>query len=75
MLRENAQELRQLVDSVPGMILVIDAAGQQEYANKRFLDYAGKTEIKGLDVSRSFTRTIKRPVNSDGSGVWPSDDL
>jgi PAS domain-containing protein len=33
-LREMAREPRQLVDSVPGMILVIDAGDQQEYANQ-----------------------------------------
>jgi PAS domain S-box-containing protein len=65
MLRENAQELRQLVDSVPGMILVIDAAGQQEYANKRFLDYAGKTEIKGLDGLALIHPDDQEAVNSE----------
>ena len=49
-LRERERELRQLVDSVPGMITVANS-GQQEYANKRFLDYTGTTqeEMKGLD--------------------------
>jgi PAS domain S-box-containing protein len=64
-LRENARELRQLVDSVPGMILVIDAAGQQEYANKRFLDYAGKTEIKGLDGLALIHPDDQEAVNSE----------
>jgi PAS domain S-box-containing protein len=64
-LRESAHELRQLVDSVPGMILVIDAAGQQEYANKRFLDYAGKTEIKGLDGLALIHPDDQEAVNSE----------
>jgi len=42
-LRESERELRQLIDSVPGMIAVGTAAGQLEYANKRFLDYVGAT--------------------------------
>ena len=49
--RESERELRQLIDSVPGMIVVANASGQQEYANKRFLDFTGTTieEITGLD--------------------------
>jgi PAS domain S-box-containing protein len=64
-MRENAHELRQLVDSVPGMILVIDAAGRQEYANKRFLDYAGKTEIKGLDGLALIHPDDQEAINSE----------
>src|ERR1700730_12667907 len=64
-LRENARELRQLVDSVPGMILVIDATGQQEYANKRFLDYTGKTEIKGLEGLALIHPDDQEAVNSE----------
>jgi PAS domain S-box-containing protein len=50
-LRESERELRQIIDSVPGMITVANAAGQQEYGNKRFLDYTGTTvgELMGLD--------------------------
>ena len=32
-LHESERELRQLIDSVPGMITVANSAGQQEYAN------------------------------------------
>src|SRR5260370_39403441 len=42
-LRESGRELRQLIDSVPGMIAVADSTGQLEYANKRFLDFTGRT--------------------------------
>jgi len=50
-LRDSERELRQLIDSVPGMISVADSAGQLEYANKRLLDYTGKTleELKGFE--------------------------
>ena len=50
-LRESERELRQLIDSVPGMIVVANSAGQQEYGNKRFLDFTGTNleELTGLD--------------------------
>jgi len=50
-LRQSERELRQIIDSVPGMITVANAAGQQEYANKRFLDFTGTTveELMGFD--------------------------
>ena len=41
-LRESERELRELIDSVPGMIIVANSEGQQ-YANKRFLDFTGAT--------------------------------
>jgi PAS domain S-box-containing protein len=55
-LRESERELRQLVDSVPGMIAVADAEGQHEYANQQTLDYTGTTleESRGL----GFVQTI-----------------
>ena len=50
-LRASERELRQMVDSVPGMIAVANSAGQQEYANKRFLDFTRTTldDATGLD--------------------------
>ena len=42
-LRESERELRQLVESVPGMIAVADAQGQSEYLNKRAIDYLDTT--------------------------------
>ena len=49
-LRESERELRQLIDSVPGMIVVADSTGKLEYANKRFLDFTGAT-VEELRVS------------------------
>ena len=48
-LRESERELRQLIDSVPGMIIGANSAGQQ-YANKRFLDFTGSAvdEVMGV---------------------------
>src|SRR3989454_8623689 len=50
-LRQSERELRQIIDSVPGMITVAESAGQQVYANKRFLDYTGTTveELMGFN--------------------------
>ena len=42
-LRESERELRQLIDSVPGMIAVADADGRSEYLNKRAIDYLDTT--------------------------------
>jgi PAS domain S-box-containing protein len=42
-LRASERELRQLVDSVPGMIAVANARGESEYVNKRALDYLDTT--------------------------------
>ena len=47
-LRESERELRQIIDSVPGMITVASSTGQQEYANKRFLDFTGTTLEKTM---------------------------
>ena len=42
-LRESERELRQLIDSVPGMIAVADRSGKSEYVNKRAIDYLDTT--------------------------------
>src|SRR5260370_1419262 len=42
-LRNSERELRLIMDSVPGMIAVGDSTSQLEYANKRFLDFTGRT--------------------------------
>jgi len=54
-LRESERELRQLVDSVPGMIAVGDSTGKLQYANKRFLDFIGMTID---ELSASFVQPI-----------------
>jgi len=54
-LRESERELRQLVDSVPGMIAVGGSTGELEYANKRFLDFLGMTID---ELSASFVGPI-----------------
>src|ERR1700752_244199 len=57
-LRESERELRQLVDSVPGMIAVGDSTGELAYANKRFLDFLGMT-VEELSAS------VLQPIHPD----------
>src|SRR5258705_4193723 len=42
-LRESERELREMIENIPGMVSVADAAGQLIYANKRHLDFTGNT--------------------------------
>jgi PAS domain S-box-containing protein len=49
-LRESERDLRELIDSVPGMIIVANSAGQQ-HANKQFLDFTGASLDAVMGVS------------------------
>ena len=42
-LRASEQQLRLMVDSIPGLICVMTATGEVDVVNQTFLDYAGKT--------------------------------
>ena len=42
-LRASEQQLRLMVDSIPGLICVMTATGEVDVVNKTFLDYASKT--------------------------------
>jgi PAS domain S-box-containing protein len=42
-LRQSEQSLRLIVDSIPGLICTMTAAGEVERVNQRILDYMGKT--------------------------------
>jgi PAS domain S-box-containing protein len=44
-LQDRERELRQLVDSFPGMVLVANAEGVQQYCNKRTADFLGKAPL------------------------------
>ena len=62
-LRQEEQELRQLIDFLPGHVVVLDKEGRLLHANKTMLDYAGCTleQMKGGgDAAR-----IKRDVHPD----------
>jgi PAS domain-containing protein len=42
-LRSREESLRLMVDSIPGFIATMTAAGELEVANRQSLDYFGKT--------------------------------
>ena len=50
-LRQSERELHRLIDGVPGMIIVANSAGEQVYANQRFLDFTGASldQLMGLE--------------------------
>jgi formate hydrogenlyase transcriptional activator len=52
-LRSREQELRLMVDSIPGFIATMTAAGELEVANRQTLEYFGKTieELKNWATS------------------------
>jgi PAS domain S-box-containing protein len=51
-LRSNEQSLRQIVDSIPGFVSTVNAAGEIELLNRQVLEYFGKTmeELKNWDT-------------------------
>jgi PAS domain S-box-containing protein len=52
-LRSSEQSLRLIVDSIPGFVSIMNAAGEVELQNRQILEYAGKTaeEIKNWAAS------------------------
>src|SRR5262249_56107387 len=42
-IRESEQELRQIVDTIPGFVSTMSAAGEIEHLNRQTLEYFGKT--------------------------------
>jgi len=66
-LRESERELRQLVDSVPGMIAVGDAMGKLQYANKRLLDFLGMTTD---ELAASFVEPIHPDERETMHNEW-----
>jgi len=51
-LRSNEQSLRQIVDSIPGFVSTVNAAGEIELLNRQVLEYFGKTmeELKNWNT-------------------------
>ncbi len=45
-LRQDELELRQLVDAIPQQILVLESDGTVFYANRRLLEYSGRTVVE-----------------------------
>src|SRR5204863_97488 len=62
-VRQDERELRDLVDSVPQHIVILDPAGRRLYANRASLDYYGCTleEFRTPD----FLRTVCHPDDID----------
>jgi formate hydrogenlyase transcriptional activator len=52
-LRANEQSLRLIVDSIPGFVCTLNAAGEVELLNRQVLDYFGKApeELKNWAIS------------------------
>jgi formate hydrogenlyase transcriptional activator len=52
-LRSNEQSLRLIVDSIPGIVATLNAAGEVEFVNRTSLEYTGKTseELKNWATS------------------------
>jgi PAS domain-containing protein len=42
-VRANEQSLRLIVDSIPGFVSIMNAAGEVELQNRQVLEYTGKT--------------------------------
>jgi PAS domain S-box-containing protein len=51
-LRESERESRLIVDSIPGMVLIMAATGAVELVNRQILDFLGKTleEMNSLEM-------------------------
>ncbi len=52
-LRQNEERFRLMVDSVPGFVCTLNAAGEVEHLNRQILEYFGKTtgELKNWAMS------------------------
>lgn len=52
-LRANEQNLRLIVDTIPGMVCIFSAAGEVQLLNRKVLEYFGKTseELKNWSTS------------------------
>jgi formate hydrogenlyase transcriptional activator len=59
-LRHEGRELRQLIDSLPQHVLVLDANGFLVQANQVMLDYGGRTleEMRGAGTSERIKRDL-----------------
>jgi len=59
-LRHEERELRQLIDSIPQQVVVLDANGSLVHANQVLLDYYGRTleEMRGPGTSERIKRDL-----------------
>ena len=70
-LRHEERELRQLIDSIPQQVVVLDANGSLVQANQVLLDYYGRTleEMRGAGTSER----IKRDLHPDDLQRVPAE--
>jgi formate hydrogenlyase transcriptional activator len=59
-LKRAEKELRDLVDYVPQLIVILGPAGRRVHANRVTLDYFGRT-LEGLQRAADFDRTVIHP--------------
>jgi PAS domain S-box-containing protein len=52
-LRANEENLRQMIDNIPGLVFTATAEGEIEFVNKQVLEYTGRKydELKGWQVT------------------------
>src|SRR5215472_5401123 len=70
-LRHEERELRQLIDSIPQQVVVLDANGSLVHANQVLLDYYGRTleEMRGPGTNER----IKRDLHPDDLQRVPAE--
>lgn len=87
-LQASERELRLLIDSVPGMVAVASATGEHEYANKRVMDYVGRSlsDVAGMGwtddihpgerdaVRKEWLRCVERGQAMDIDHRWRRHD-
>jgi PAS domain S-box-containing protein len=65
-LRASEQSFRLIVDSVPGLVATMTAAGEVELVNQRILDYMGKT----LEELNDWARLIHPDHRERTAALW-----
>jgi PAS domain S-box-containing protein len=63
-LRRSERDLRSILERIPGMITVADSEGEQEYANRRLLDYIA---MQPADLSNLGWTEVIHPEDRDGA--------
>ncbi len=53
-LRSNEQKLRQIVDTIPGIVCTLSATGEVQLLNRQILEYFGKTSDELKDWVKLF---------------------
>ena len=74
-LRESEQNSRLVIDNIPGLVALLTAAGEVEFANRQILEYTGQTldELKqwgtnGTVHPEDLPHVIQTFTQSIGSG-------